>query len=50
VAKLVKEVTMFCPKTDLKSGLHHPYITFDKDALQNGVDILTEICIESLTK
>ena len=24
----------------LKPGLHHPYMTFDHDALKNGTDIL----------
>lgn len=34
------KATMLGLGCDLKPGLHHPYMTFDKDALKNGVDIL----------
>jgi len=31
---------------DLGPGLHHPDMTFDKDALQTGVDILTKAILK----
>jgi len=34
------KATMLGLGCDLKPGLHHPYMTFDEKALQNGTDIL----------
>ena len=37
------KATMVGLGCDLEPGLHHPNMTFNKDALFNGIDILTEI-------
>ena len=34
---------------DVEPGLHHPKMTFNKNALEHGVTILTETCL-NLTK
>ncbi|MBS4192687.1 M20 peptidase aminoacylase family protein [Bacillus sp. FJAT-49705] len=39
------KATMVGLGCDLKPGLHHPNMTFNKDSLLNGVKILTEIVI-----
>lgn len=42
------KATMIGLGCDLKPGLHHPNMTFDRNAMFNGVEILTEIlCIHS---
>lgn len=37
------KATMVGLGCDLKPGLHHPYMHFDRKALFNGIDVLTEI-------
>jgi amidohydrolase len=40
------KATMLGLGCDLTPGLHHPYMTFNKDALMNGVDILYRAVLE----
>ncbi|GIN97707.1 amidohydrolase AmhX [Siminovitchia terrae] len=37
------KATMIGLGCDLKPGLHHPHMTFNREALFNGIDIITEI-------
>ena len=40
--------TMLGLGCDLKPGLHHPYMTFDRSAILTGIEILTEAVYETL--
>ncbi|WP_243297337.1 M20 peptidase aminoacylase family protein [Bacillus litorisediminis] len=42
------KATMLGLGCDLKPGLHHPNMTFNHDALMNGVQILTAAIVETL--
>lgn len=35
---------------DLKPGLHHPNMTFDKEALFKGVEVLTNVVVNTMNK
>ncbi|MBD8004540.1 M20 peptidase aminoacylase family protein [Bacillus norwichensis] len=37
------KATMIGLGCDLKPGLHHPYMTFNREALFKGIDIITEV-------
>lgn len=41
------KATMLGLGCDLTPGLHHPYMTFNKEALQNGVDILSRAILNT---
>ncbi len=41
------KATMLGLGCDLQPGLHHPHMTFDKDALNNGVDILFQAILNT---
>lgn len=41
------KATMLGLGCDLKPGLHHPYMTFDKSALMNGVEILYQAVLST---
>lgn len=43
------KATMLALGADVEPGLHHPKMTFNKNALEHGVTILTETCL-NLTK
>ncbi|CAM4182432.1 M20 peptidase aminoacylase family protein [Lederbergia lenta] len=45
ISKPTLKATMIGLGCDLKPGLHHPSMTFDKQALFNGIDILTEMVL-----
>jgi amidohydrolase len=44
------KATMLGLGCDLKPGLHHPEMTFDRSALFTGVEILTDALLKTLTK
>lgn len=44
------KATMLGLGCDLHPGLHHPYMTFDKDALMNGVNILYRAVLNTYGK
>lgn len=43
IKKPTLKATMIGLGCDLKPGLHHPKMTFDREALFNGINVLTEI-------
>lgn len=40
------KATMLALGADVKPGLHDPNMTFNKDAITNGVNILTNVCLD----
>lgn len=44
------KATMLALGADVKPGLHHPNMTFKKEAMENGVEILTTACLLSLER
>ncbi|AJY76790.1 amidohydrolase [Paenibacillus beijingensis] len=41
------KATMLALGADVTPGLHHPKMTFQKQAIENGVNILVEACLEA---
>lgn len=41
------KATMLALGADVTPGLHHPQMTFNKEAIENGINILVEACIEA---
>lgn len=39
------KATMLALGADVEPGLHHPNMTFNKQAINNGIDILTDACL-----
>lgn len=44
------KATMLALGADVTPGLHHPAMTFNTDALENGVNILTSACLTVMEK
>ncbi|MFV8827778.1 M20 peptidase aminoacylase family protein [Alkalihalobacterium sp. APHAB7] len=44
------KATMLGLGCDLKPGLHHPHMTFDKEALLKGTEILTKVVLSTINK
>ncbi|MDE5413384.1 M20 peptidase aminoacylase family protein [Alkalihalobacterium chitinilyticum] len=44
------KATMLGLGCDLKPGLHHPHMTFEKEAIFKGVEILTNVVVNTMNK
>ncbi len=44
------KATMLGLGCDLEPGLHHPHMSFNHEAILNGVDILTDVILRTLNK
>lgn len=42
------KATMIGLGADVSPGLHDPYMSFNHDSIELGVDILTEVCLETI--
>lgn len=44
------KATMLALGADVTPGLHDPYMTFNHDCIENGIQILTDVCLRTIKK